>query len=173
MSSLTHASHQTPLGNVRIAMQGDVLCGLAFEEGWADIEGSLGRRFARTSWRGCSEAVRPVASALDAYFAGRLGALARLAIEPGGTPFQRAVWDAVRAIPAGATVSYGELARRIGRPGASRAVGAANGSNPIWLVIPCHRVIGADGDLVGYGGGIERKRRLLDLERRAVVRRAS
>jgi methylated-DNA-[protein]-cysteine S-methyltransferase len=84
-----------------------------------------------------------------------------------GTPFQRAVWRGLRGIPYGETISYGELARRIGRPSAVRAVGLANGRNPISVIVPCHRVIGADGTLTGYGGGIERKRLLLELETRA------
>ncbi|HVV19590.1 MAG TPA: methylated-DNA--[protein]-cysteine S-methyltransferase [Pseudonocardiaceae bacterium] len=82
-----------------------------------------------------------------------------------GTPFQRVVWTALRDIPYGATISYGELADRIGRPTASRAVGLANGKNPISIIVPCHRVVGASGDLTGYGGGIQRKRHLLDFER--------
>jgi len=81
-----------------------------------------------------------------------------------GTPFQRAVWTALRSIPAGATMTYGELATRIGAPGASRAVGLANNRNPIGLVVPCHRVIGANGALTGYAGGLERKRWLLEHE---------
>ncbi|RIK91560.1 MAG: cysteine methyltransferase, partial [Proteobacteria bacterium] len=112
-----------------------------------------------------ASAPRPVAAALAAYFAGDLGALGALAIRPGGTDFQRRVWDALRRIPAGATTSYGALAERIGRPGACRAVGLANGANPIALVVPCHRVIGADGSLTGYAGGAPRKRWLLDHER--------
>ena len=83
---------------------------------------------------------------------------------PQGTPFQRMVWSALTTIPYGETVSYGELARRLGRPAATRAVGAANGRNPIPIVIPCHRVIGSDGSLTGFGGGLAIKRRLLDLE---------
>jgi methylated-DNA-[protein]-cysteine S-methyltransferase len=107
-------------------------------------------------------------AALDAYFAGELGTIERLAVEAPGTPFQREVWAALRRIPCGTTISYAELARRIGRPAAVRAVGLANGSNPISIVVPCHRVIGADGTLTGYGGGIERKRWLL-LHERAIV----
>ena len=87
-----------------------------------------------------------------------------------GTPFQRQVWDELRRIPYGETISYGELARRIGRPAASRAVGAANGRNPIAIVVPCHRVIGADGTLIGYGGGLPVKEALLALEQRAAHR---
>jgi methylated-DNA-[protein]-cysteine S-methyltransferase len=105
---------------------------------------------------------------LDAYFAGRLRAF-DLPLAPYGTPFQLRVWEALRAIPYGATASYGELARRIGAPTASRAVGAANGRNPLSIVVPCHRVVGSKGTLTGYAGGLERKRRLLDLESGALV----
>jgi methylated-DNA-[protein]-cysteine S-methyltransferase len=87
-----------------------------------------------------------------------------LELAPSGTPFQKRVWGTLRRIPYGKTWSYGELARALGNPNASRAVGRANGTNPIAIVVPCHRVIGADGTLTGYGGGIERKRRLLELE---------
>jgi methylated-DNA-[protein]-cysteine S-methyltransferase len=96
-----------------------------------------------------------------AYFRGALGAVDDLPLATLGTPFQRRVWAALRTIPAGRTVSYGELARRVGRPESVRAVGGANGDNPWPVVVPCHRVIGKDGRLVGYGGGIERKRWLL------------
>lgn len=106
-----------------------------------------------------------LSAAIRAYFGGDLRAIDALRVETGGTPFQREVWRALRAIPCGTTVSYSELARRIGRPEAVRAVGLANGANPIGVVVPCHRVIGANGSLTGYGGGIERKRWLLDHER--------
>ena len=102
--------------------------------------------------------------AIEAYFAGELSALNALRTQTAGTTFQREVWAALRAIPVGATTSYGRLAATIGRPKAVRAVGLANGSNPIALVVPCHRVIGADASLTGYGGGIERKRWLLEHE---------
>jgi methylated-DNA-[protein]-cysteine S-methyltransferase len=108
-----------------------------------------------------------VAGALRSYFAGRLDAVAQLPVATGGTPFQRLVWSALRLIPAGQTVSYGELASSIGRPGASRAVGLANRANPIGIVVPCHRVIGANGKLTGYAGGLERKQWLLDHERKS------
>jgi O-6-methylguanine DNA methyltransferase len=104
--------------------------------------------------------------ALDAYFEGDLVALDDVPVATGGTPFQREVWRALRAIPAGKTSSYGQLAAQLGRPTATRAVGAANGANPISIVVPCHRVIGASGALTGYGGGLLRKRWLLDHERR-------
>jgi len=104
----------------------------------------------------------PIAQ-LSAYFRGELREF-DLALEPRGTAFQREVWAALREIPWGTTISYGELANRIGRPNASRAVGAANGQNPIPIVIPCHRVIGKDGSLTGFGGGLATKRRLLEIE---------
>ncbi len=105
------------------------------------------------------------ASQLGSYFRGDLtGFHLPLALE--GTPFQRSVWTGLLAIPYGETISYGELARRIGQPSASRAVGLANGRNPVAIIVPCHRVIGADGSLTGYGGGMDRKRYLLALEQR-------
>jgi methylated-DNA-[protein]-cysteine S-methyltransferase len=98
---------------------------------------------------------------LHAYFSGDLAALGAIPVATGGTPFERAVWAGLRTIPPGVTISYAELARRIGRPAAMRAVGAANGANPIGIVVPCHRVIGAGGALTGYGGGLHRKQWLL------------
>jgi methylated-DNA-[protein]-cysteine S-methyltransferase len=106
----------------------------------------------------------PIRSALDAYFSGRLHALATITCATGGTQFQRTVWDALTTIPPGQTLSYAALARRIGRPKAVRAVGLANGANPLGIVVPCHRVIGSDGSLTGYGGGLPRKRWLLEHE---------
>lgn len=102
--------------------------------------------------------------ALKAYFNGDLNAVDQLITATGGTDFQREVWQALREIPAGETLSYGELSQRIGRPKAVRAVGMANGANPISIVVPCHRVIGANRSLTGYGGGLDRKRWLLDHE---------
>ena len=102
---------------------------------------------------------------LAEYFAGERTDF-DISMRAAGTPFQREVWRALCDIPYGETISYGELARRVGRPGSSRAVGAANGRNPISIVVPCHRVIGANGTLTGYGGGLERKSWLLDHERR-------
>jgi methylated-DNA-[protein]-cysteine S-methyltransferase len=105
-----------------------------------------------------------VAARLEAYFQGDLDALEAIETDAGGTEFQRLVWRELRRIPVGETRSYKEIARAIGRPRAVRAVGAANGQNPIGIVVPCHRVIGADGSLTGYAGGIERKRWLLEHE---------
>jgi methylated-DNA-[protein]-cysteine S-methyltransferase len=100
---------------------------------------------------------------LAAYFAGELKEF-DLPLAPRGTPFQQRVWEELRRIPYGTTISYGELARRLGQPNAARAVGLANGRNPIGIVVPCHRVVGASGQLTGYGGGLERKAALLALE---------
>jgi methylated-DNA-[protein]-cysteine S-methyltransferase len=102
--------------------------------------------------------------AISSYFAGELTAIDALPVQTGGTAFQREVWLALRKITCGTTVSYAQLAAQIGRPAAVRAVGLANGSNPVGVIVPCHRVIGANGSLTGYGGGIERKRWLLDHE---------
>lgn len=109
-------------------------------------------------------------NALEAYFAGDLSLIETLPVSTNGTAFQRQVWAGLREIPAGTTMSYGELAQKIGKPSASRAVGRANGSNPVGIVVPCHRVIGADGSLTGYGGGMDRKRWLLAHERTHMFR---
>ncbi|MEU3765808.1 methylated-DNA--[protein]-cysteine S-methyltransferase [Amycolatopsis keratiniphila] len=105
---------------------------------------------------------------LKEYFAGQRKEF-DLPLSFGGTEFQRMVWEGLLGIPYGETVSYGQLADRLGRPTASRAVGLANGKNPISIIVPCHRVIGSNGDLTGYGGGVERKRHLLDFERGGAV----
>lgn len=108
--------------------------------------------------------LREAQQQLEEYFAGERREFS-IATEAEGTDFQRSVWQALRKIPFGESISYGELARRIGNPRAVRAVGLANGRNPISIIVPCHRVIGADGSLTGYGGGLERKRFLLALEK--------
>ncbi|KPI17055.1 Methylated-DNA--protein-cysteine methyltransferase [Actinobacteria bacterium OK074] len=105
---------------------------------------------------------------LKAYFAGELKEFT-LQLTLNGTPFQRDVWAQLQRIPYGETRSYGELADALGNPGASRAVGLANGKNPIGIIVPCHRVVGASGDLTGYGGGLDRKKRLLDFESGAAL----
>jgi methylated-DNA-[protein]-cysteine S-methyltransferase len=135
---------------------------------WQDHEARL-RRFLRLHYgRAASveggRAPRTIAHALEAYFAGEFARLNAIECGTAGTPFQRAVWAALREIPAGRTMSYGALAACLGRADAVRAVGHANGANPISIVVPCHRVIGADGGLTGYGGGLARKRWLLDHE---------
>jgi methylated-DNA-[protein]-cysteine S-methyltransferase len=116
-----------------------------------------------SDWRRADEPFAAAREQLAEYFAGERRDF-DLPLAPEGTPFQQRVWSALRDIPYGETRSYGELAEQIGRPGAARAVGLANGRNPISIVVPCHRVIGSDGSLTGYGGGVERKRQLLELE---------
>ena len=118
----------------------------------------------RADWEADPGAFTEVSAQLGEYFAGTRRDFT-LALDPHGTPFQRAVWAALETIPYGETISYADLARRINKPKAVRAVGAANGQNPLPIVIPCHRVIGSDGSLTGYGGGLPIKRALLDLER--------
>jgi methylated-DNA-[protein]-cysteine S-methyltransferase len=146
----------TPVGRLRLAGDERGLRSISFENRFHPA--TLAERARRTE-----EPFREAIAQLNAYFAGELRRF-DLPLAPEGTPFQQEVWSALMAIPYGETVSYGGLARRLGRPAASRAVGAANGKNPIPIVIPCHRVVGADGSLTGFGGGIAIKRRLLDLE---------
>jgi methylated-DNA-[protein]-cysteine S-methyltransferase len=149
----------TPVGRLRLAGDQEGLRAISFP--------SSSRAVAPAEdWQRNDEPFREVIRQLEAYFAGERDRF-DLALAPAGTPFQREVWSLLRTIPYGETASYGELARRLGRStAASRAVGAANGANPIPIVIPCHRVIGADGSLTGFGGGLPIKRRLLALEAR-------
>ena len=153
----------TPIGELIVIADGG---GKLRAVDWTDYETRM-RRLLRLHYGEAGDILEPardpggLTSALRAYFAGKLAAIEALPTATGGTPFQRAVWRALRDIPCGVTISYGELARRIGKPAAVRAVGLANGANPVSIVVPCHRVIGADGTLTGYGGGIERKRWLL------------
>lgn len=122
----------------------------------------------RQGWVRDERALAPLRRQLEQYFAGERRGF-ELELAPSGTSFQLAVWRALRAIPYGETASYGEIAAALGQPGAARAVGGANNRNPIAIVIPCHRVIGADGTLTGYGGGMHRKRHLLALESGALA----
>ena len=135
---------------------------------WEDHEERMRRGLRRIYGREpqLTRSAAPAATrrARQRYFAGKLQAIDEIPVQTGGTPFQSNVWRALRKIPAGTTLSYGRLAQRLKCPLAIRAVGFANGSNPISIVIPCHRLIGADGSLTGYGGGLERKRWLLEHE---------
>ena len=140
---------------------------VADEAGLGRIDFVDGRHPARpeATWENDPAPLRETVRQLEAYFAGKLESF-DLPLAPEGTQFQQIVWKRLCEIPYGKTISYGELARRIGNPNASRAVGLANGSNPIPIIIPCHRVIGSNGKLTGYGGGLPIKEKLLALERR-------
>lgn len=157
----------TPIGTMMIAADGRGNLRVAL---FAEEE-EIVRHYLRLQCAGQRFALQPatnphgLSDVMMGYFAGELDAIDCIPVETGGTPFQREVWLALREIPCGTTTSYGELAKRIGHPAAVRAVGTANGANPAAVVVPCHRVIGANGSLTGYGGGMERKRWLLDHER--------
>ena len=162
MEQRSYAVLESPIGPLLLS---------GTDEGLAEIEFPRGGRAAppRPGWREDPDALAEPLRQLTAYFAGERRTFA-LALAPRGTPFQLAVWRELERIPFGETISYAELARRVGRPRAVRAVGAANGRNPLPVVVPCHRVIGSDGRLTGYAGGLELKRRLLALEGCTVAR---
>ena len=159
--TLTLDRIDTPVGEILVVTDAD---GAVRALDFADFEDRMQRLLAR-HWGEVllapGRAPERVRAALAAYFGGDLAALDDLAVRTAGTAFQREVWAALRRIPAGTTVSYGRLAAEVGRPKAVRAVGLANGGNPVGVIVPCHRVIGANGTLTGYAGGVERKRALL------------
>jgi methylated-DNA-[protein]-cysteine S-methyltransferase len=148
-----YTTTETPIGELLLASNGRALTGLRM----APFEATP------PEWQRDAKPFRDVVAQLDSYFTGGRKVF-EVKLEAGGTPFQLSVWDALRDIPYGETISYKELARRIGSPKAVRAVGRANGANPIAIIVPCHRVIGANGAPTGYGGGLERKAQLLALE---------
>lgn len=150
----------SPVGTLLLARDGAALRALDFHDHVPRMRGLLETHYGAVDLVE-ADAPGPLATRLQAYFEGDAEALSDVPVATAGTPFQREVWAALRAIPFGATLSYGALAARLGRPGASRAVGLANGRNPIAIVVPCHRVIGADGRLTGFGGGLPRKQWLL------------
>ncbi|MDF1765808.1 MAG: methylated-DNA--[protein]-cysteine S-methyltransferase [Gammaproteobacteria bacterium] len=147
---------ETPIGTLLLAGDGEALSLLGFPEGKM-------RRRHESGWHRDDDVFTVARQQLSEYFAGEREVF-DIKLAPQGTEFQLAVWQALRKIPYGETWSYGELAASIGKPTASRAVGAANGTNPIPVIIPCHRVIGASGKLTGFGGGLETKERLLEIE---------
>jgi methylated-DNA-[protein]-cysteine S-methyltransferase len=154
---ITTTTMESPVGTLTLTAVDGRLTGLHMD----------GQRHAPASsvdWERDDAGLADVAEQLEAYFAGSREEF-DVALDLQGTDFQCEVWAGLLGIPYGETVSYGELARRVGRPGASRAVGLANGRNPVAIIVPCHRVIGADGTLTGYGGGLDRKVWLLDHER--------
>lgn len=160
MTTLLIDHLKTPIG--RLALVADErgrLHAVGFTDGHARMEEELARGTTKTA-----KDPGGLTRALTAYFDGELAAIDGLEVAFAGTEFQRSVWRALTTIPCGETRSYGDVARQIGNPKAVRAVGLANGSNPVGIVVPCHRVIGANGTLTGYGGGVERKRWLLQHE---------
>jgi methylated-DNA-[protein]-cysteine S-methyltransferase len=157
MGEIRYRTTPSPVGFITVVGDGAAVTGLRMED-------QAYPPAAAAAWVRDDTAFEDVVDQLDEYFAGtrtEFDVTLRLV----GTEFQRRVWSALLEIPYGDTISYGELALRIGQPSASRAVGLANGRNPVGIIVPCHRVIGADGSLTGYGGGIARKRARLDLER--------
>ncbi len=155
---------ETTIGTILIATDDASLCALDFADTRERMLSGLRARYGEVELAhqdplGCASRVR-------AYLAGELDALDDVPVDTGGTPFQRRVWAALRQIPCGSAISYGELATAIGAPRAARAVGAANARNPVAIAVPCHRVIGSSGALTGYAGGLERKRWLLAHEER-------
>ena len=154
-STTARAVHETPIGPLTLHCGPHGITRLDFP----------GRAPGRDEALRDPAALSVAAAQLDEYFAGRRTAF-ELPLDLGGTPFQQRVWAALREIPYGTTVTYTEVAHAVGRPDIVRAVGAAVGRTPVPIVVPCHRVVGADGSLTGYGGGLQRKRALLDLERR-------
>lgn len=154
--SITYDVLETPIDRLVVASDGSAIVGTWMANAEPDEATWVGRC-------GSDDLLREARRQLQAYFAGRLTAF-DLPLAPNGTDFQRRVWSALTKIPFGTTISYADLARRLSNAAAVRAVGAANGRNPIPIIVPCHRVIGSDGSLTGFGGGLERKRWLLKHE---------
>ena len=160
MNTLRYRTMASPVGTLTLAGMGSTLMHLRMAGQTHEPD--------RSGWIPDDDAFADVAEQLTAYFAGSLTEF-DVDLELAGTEFQRRVWAALQTIPYGETRSYGQIAEQIGSPGASRAVGLANGRNPVGIIVPCHRVIGSGGGLTGYGGGIDRKRALLTLEHRTVA----
>jgi methylated-DNA-[protein]-cysteine S-methyltransferase len=163
---LTKIEFNTPAGTLVAVAHGSKLAAVVFSDHWTEAAHHLERRFGRLELDLSAGFPHPLGASLRAYLEGDVEAIDRLAVDVDGTSFQERVWGALRTIPAGETVSYQELARRAGDPGAARAAGNANGRNPVAVVIPCHRVIHADGSIGGYSGGLEKKRWLLSHEQK-------
>jgi methylated-DNA-[protein]-cysteine S-methyltransferase len=156
---------ETPIGTLLAVSDGEAVHAVDFADARSRMLDALRRRTGPELSLLPSRRELPAKRALRRYFDGELAALEGLSVRATGSELQRAVWQALRAIPIGTTLSYGALAARLGRPRASRAVGMANARNPVALIVPCHRVLGADGSLTGYAGGLSRKRWLLQHER--------
>ena len=156
IEKLSYCQIPSPVGELLLAGNAKGLKLLSFQDGNHPVQ-------PEPNWTYNEKPFVHVRKQLQAYFSGRLKKFT-LPLAPEGTPFQLQVWQSLKKIPYGKTVSYGEIAKSIGNPSASRAVGAANGQNPLSIIIPCHRVIGSTGKLVGYGGGLSKKEQLLSLE---------
>lgn len=163
---LYYDEFESPIGRILFAADSEAVCALDFEDYRARMNTLLSRRFPQLIFEGNSDP-HQLKGRLQAYFAGQTSALETVPVTSGGSPFQQQVWRALRSIPAGETWTYGQLAAHLGRPQAARAVGHANSLNPVAIIVPCHRVIGAGAALTGYAGGLERKRWLLDHEQAA------
>jgi methylated-DNA-[protein]-cysteine S-methyltransferase len=163
MSAILSDRIETPLGPMALLARDGVLLLLEFDDDNERIAREMRRRFAGETAQSADDPFG-LSSRVRAYFAGDLSAIENLATEGGGTAFEEQVWAELKRIPCGKTCSYGDIARKLGDVGLSRAVGIANARNPIAVVVPCHRVIGADGSLTGYGGGLPRKKWLLEHE---------
>lgn len=164
---LHRAFIKTPVGTMRALASDDALCALEFftEGRMARLDARLARWFNGADIQDGTNSVLQCASGwLAAYFAGVTADISSLRLDMRGAPFELRVWKALRSIPAGTTTTYGAIAKQVGSPHASRAVGMANGANPIAIIVPCHRVIGSNGALTGYGGGLAKKSWLLDHE---------
>ncbi len=158
---MLYTTFDSPVGELLLSGDGQALHGLYMQEGRTAAA-------VQADWQEDDEAFADVRAQLEEYFDGRRTDF-DLPLTMAGSEFQRRVWRALEDIPYGETISYGEQARRLGPPATPRNVGATNGRNPISIIVPCHRVIGSDGSLTGYGGGLERKRLLLDLEAGALT----
>jgi methylated-DNA-[protein]-cysteine S-methyltransferase len=157
---LGFARMATPMGGIEAVFDDAALLTLEFEDRGGCARAWLERRFGTVELAVAADKLG-IVERLHQFFGGNLHALRDLSVRGYGTPFQEQIWSALRRIPPGSTTTYGALATEIGRPNAHRAVGAANGANPVAIVVPCHRLIGHDGHLTGYGGGLARKRWLL------------
>ncbi|MDX2230498.1 MAG: methylated-DNA--[protein]-cysteine S-methyltransferase [Leptolyngbyaceae cyanobacterium bins.349] len=151
------------LGRIVLVTDGVALCALDFAEAQTRMMTGLEKRFGAVQWVSQADP-QGFSGCLRAYLAGELTHLQTLPVNPGGTPFQQQVWLTLRSIPVGTVITYADLAQRVGKPTAYRAVGMANGQNPIAIALPCHRVIGSNRQLTGYSGGLARKRWLLQHE---------
>ncbi|MBI2170132.1 MAG: methylated-DNA--[protein]-cysteine S-methyltransferase [Actinobacteria bacterium] len=155
----------SPIGTIEIAVRDGALVVLKATDRWGTGEDHLARRYPDAELEPHPDPAGMV-SALARYFGGDVRVIDDLPVEAIGTPFQEAVWKALRTVPAGETATYGEIARQIGAPRAVRAVGSANGANPVGVVVPCHRIVPASGGIGNYGGGVDRKQWLLEHEAR-------